>query len=322
MGFSTQIILCTVLVWLYDVSHGQDGSGLLGIPELSSEDVARIDVDDGAIEDWIEVVGEPVLTALDFYTYPGYGSYDPSDFDFRIWLGWNKKNTHIYCGLALIDDDYVNLFSRPEEQYRSNRNTMEVWDGNMQIYVDGDHSGEDGVLIPKNVTPETYLLYHAQFYTALGVTYDDGPHLEPMWSAGAIGTFKTGVKDWFLRPPYAYGGGGRYGENPTVAVTECYMTPFDLLDLESEEASEPSVLAAGKVIGFHIVVTDASGPNVRQPFVWPDPTLAAASGLLPWGDAMLLSKEGSAALEPDDTSESPGDSLASDSWGRIKASLF
>ena len=34
--------------------------------ELLDEDLDRIDLTDGSVEDWIEVVGEPSLTAADY----------------------------------------------------------------------------------------------------------------------------------------------------------------------------------------------------------------------------------------------------------------
>ena len=151
--------------------HGQEMSPLLAIPELSDHDLTRINVQDGSFEDWLEVVGDPVLTALDFFTYPGH-SFDPSDFDFRIWLGWNRNQSSISGALAAVDDDYFNHYSRPETEYRSRRHTMEVWDGSIQIYVDGDHSGG-------RMDPEPGF-FQAQFFTILGETFDNGPRLEPM----------------------------------------------------------------------------------------------------------------------------------------------
>ena len=52
--------------------------------ELLDEDLERIDLTDGSVEDWYEVLGEPALTASDFYWLNYH--YDPSELDFRIWL--------------------------------------------------------------------------------------------------------------------------------------------------------------------------------------------------------------------------------------------
>ena len=70
-------------------------------------DEAAIDVTDGSIEDWEELFGEPSLTSLDFTgftSYQGSGEsmdYNPSDLDFRIWLGWNGASDRIYVGRYL-----------------------------------------------------------------------------------------------------------------------------------------------------------------------------------------------------------------------------
>ena len=126
------ILLCALLLRLPGQSHAGEGHRLCDVPELSAEEAARIDVGDR----------KPVLTALDFHTDPGH-SYDPSDFDFRIWLGWNRGSGRIYAALAAADDDYVNEYSRPENDDvpESRRNLMGVWDGAVEIAIDGDHSG-------------------------------------------------------------------------------------------------------------------------------------------------------------------------------------
>ena len=48
------------------------------IPELTDEMRGRIDLNDGSVEDWLEVLGEPTLTPLDFFTLPLGSEYDPS----------------------------------------------------------------------------------------------------------------------------------------------------------------------------------------------------------------------------------------------------
>ena len=55
--------------------------------ELTDEMRARIDLKDGSVEDWLEVLGEPTVTPLDFVTSPWYSGYDPSSYDFRILAG-------------------------------------------------------------------------------------------------------------------------------------------------------------------------------------------------------------------------------------------
>ena len=209
------VLMATFPIWFHGISHGHEGDRVFAIPKLSMDDLAVIDVHDGLIDDWLEVVGDPALTALDFEVH---GSYDPSDFDFQVWLGWSREN-HLYFALVLIDDDYVNEFTRGGNRKTSRNHFMEGWDGSILVFVDGDHSG--GLMSLEGGEP---LDTQAQFYEALGVTFDDGPPLQLYYAEVVKGGLS---QDWFLVPPYADGGGARYGENPTVAVTEFYLTPFD-----------------------------------------------------------------------------------------------
>ena len=67
------------------------GDRLYPISYLSEETLAALDLDNANVEDWVEAVGEPTLTLLDFDLRPSYTqvtSYGPSNLDFRIWLGW------------------------------------------------------------------------------------------------------------------------------------------------------------------------------------------------------------------------------------------
>lgn len=43
---------------------------LYPIPELTDEMRDRIDLKDGSVDDWLEVLGEPTLTPLDLFTLP------------------------------------------------------------------------------------------------------------------------------------------------------------------------------------------------------------------------------------------------------------
>ena len=68
------------------------GDRLYPISYLSEETLAALDQDDASVEDWVEAVGEPTLTPLDFDLDSGhllvlYDHYDPTNLDFRIWLG-------------------------------------------------------------------------------------------------------------------------------------------------------------------------------------------------------------------------------------------
>ena len=78
--------------------------------------------------------------------------------------------------------------------------------------------------------------------------------------------------EWVTALPYADGGGGSTGDGPTTTITEFFVTPFDDLIWNSQEASVPSPLFDGKIIGFSITVPDFDTAPSRIPglshFVW------------------------------------------------------
>ena len=92
-----------LLLGLVYSSGAQQSERVYPIFELTDEDVALIDVMDGLIDDWLDVVGEPTLTALDFVLYPeeGHlpdaGAYDPASMDLRMWLAWHASSATGLC---------------------------------------------------------------------------------------------------------------------------------------------------------------------------------------------------------------------------------
>lgn len=66
-------------------------AGPVLIPELTDEDLTRIDLHDGSVQDWLQVVGEPILRPADMNIRVNFSRqyHDPGDLDFRIWLGWH-----------------------------------------------------------------------------------------------------------------------------------------------------------------------------------------------------------------------------------------
>ena len=65
---------------LSPVAHAHVGDQIYPFFELHDEDLDRIDLTDGSVEDWLEIIGEPSLAAADFYWEY---DYDPADVDFR-----------------------------------------------------------------------------------------------------------------------------------------------------------------------------------------------------------------------------------------------
>lgn len=68
------VVIMAGLLWgLTATAHAHVGTRLFPIIELTDEDLARIDLHDGSVDDWRDVVGEPSLTASEFYIGAGDG---------------------------------------------------------------------------------------------------------------------------------------------------------------------------------------------------------------------------------------------------------
>ena len=111
------ILSAGIALFGFGAAHGHGGDRVYPFYEIPDE--AAIDLKDGSIEDWMELFGEPSLTSLDFTAFEDQArirmDYDPSDLDFRIYLGWNGDTDRIYVGAIFIDDVYVG-----EDEYSSN----------------------------------------------------------------------------------------------------------------------------------------------------------------------------------------------------------
>ena len=274
--------------------------------ELLDEDLDRIDLTDGSVEDWLEVVGEPSLTASDFFWLNN--PYDPSELDFRIWLAWHQASATLWVAMERFDDLYFNLYDG------AGLHEMVSWDSSIAFMVDGDHTG-------------------GMYGQLLGINCEECTSAEVLWNhrqaqrwmaiAEAPGGGDTldydGASDWVIREPYAAAGGGVIGESPATTVTEFKVTPFDDLIYDDEDASQASTLHAGKIIGFSMSTTDnddlryddGNGRRIRISLSrgW---TVMVNADL--FVDGLLLGVGKDPAL--DDVT-----AVESSSWGRIKAAL-
>jgi hypothetical protein len=283
------------------------------VAELSDADLASIDLDDGDIGDWQEVLGEPTLTARDFIIF---GEPDIASFNFRIWLGWHDATNRIYVAMEQVDDVYFNQFDRTD--FMTPNFFLTGHDGSLRLYVDGDHSGGQYAYMGpyENEIEEWALLYGqgAQGYAALGQVFDGGTHISTMVTELLSQfSYDLGYADWFAWPPYAEGGGGARGESPSVVVTEFYVTPFDRLIWNSSEESQITDLFPGKTIGGNIVLGDHDGEDASRSsyslIQFTSELFGTADG---FGDFLLLGADGAV----------PGDTAVEGrTWARIKASL-
>ena len=233
------IIVSSVLIMMGAASAQR----IFPIVELTDADVARIDVHDASIDDWLEVSGEPTLTGLDFVPSIRSDPYDPADMDFRIWLAWHDPTDRIFVAMERSDDMYAN-----EYQYwpaENSPDTRTIWSYDSYISFDGDRSGGGA---------SSFWASTAQWYLAIAEVFADVPQL-------IIGS----VMDSFpfvVQPPFGDVGGGSFGQEPTLSVTEFYVTPFDRLmvgqsnQVDGLEQVVVSSLHVGKIIGFAIAVLD------------------------------------------------------------------
>ena len=263
--------------------------------ELTDEMRARIDLKDGSIEDWLEVLGEPTLTGLDFAAYPS-DTYDPSSYDCRLWLAWHDATDHLFVAAEIVDDFYVHLDEWPLEYFG---------DAAVLFFVDGDKSG--GIVVDNS----SYMhMVHAQLYTAFARTYSNDSNVDLSHVSST----------WMDRLPYADGGGAIVDSQPIFYVVEFFVTPFDRLIWDDPEESVIADLFEGKTIGFALSLADLDSEESSDP-VTPDSWLelfgpdASRDQLYVyesdlWASGILLGADGT-----------DGTAVESVSWARIKASL-
>ena len=295
-------------VYLFSAGSGEVHSEdrIYHILELTDSDLNTIDVKDGSVFDWQDVLGEPTLTARDFLTSPIFGPYDPGDLDFRIWLGWHDASDRLFVAMERVDDVYINILKQD-----GSLEVLVIQDSSIFFLVDGDHSGGQFM----GFGGDTPWSRHAQWYSAFAETFDNGPRvfLPPQ-------SF-TGTGRWFYAPPYAEGGGTSFGENPTFSVTEFYVTPYDLFVSTSADDSVVSDLSPGKIVGFLIMVldTDTDTGEIKSIHVLGREGIEFNEvGFPHWesaenfADGLLVGSGGSPP---------GGTAVESVSWARIKASL-
>ena len=170
MLLAAVLLLVTALGGEPSAAH--QGERLYVIPEITEEMLSGLDLHDGFIHDWEDLVGEPVLTLIDFVIPPPPPAFearqlDPSDLDFRIWLGWHAATDRIYVAAILSDDVYVNEYGRHDGRwiFMNQHDSMGIW-------LDGDHSG--GRWVPEGTrvdTPEKKLFYHQQAQGYAAISY-------------------------------------------------------------------------------------------------------------------------------------------------------
>ena len=307
------------LVFLPEVSvRAHVGDRVYPIAYLSDEMLEMIDLQDGSVDEWYDLVGDPIMTLLDFTEAWGEKALDPSDFDFRIWLAWHDDPARFYIAFVASDDSYKNTHDHTlDEGIRVN--------DSISVAIDGDHSGGAGCGL-SNCSEEDWLDAHGQtqYYDAIART-PNGPTLEDPTPKFFFQT-ETEEFAWTTLPPYAEGGGGVAGEMPFISVIELYVTPFDRRtgNWDSPEEIVVSDLADDQVIGFAFAVFDTDEsehgviwtPETMQPTTPDFDSLAVIDIAFLRADRFL-----DGLLLPGETGGLGDSAVGSVSWGRIKAAL-
>ena len=303
------VLTLTSLLGPAPAAFAHVGDEIYPLLELLDEDLARIDLTDGSVEDWYEVLGEPSLTASDFYWLNYH--YDPSELDFRIWLAWHKASNTIWIAMERFDDLYFNRYEGGGLSW------MHRWDSSIAFHVDGDHSaGQYGDWVAagrycEGCTPEHILRHNRQAQRWMAIAEA---------ANGEILDY-DGHSEWVIREPYAAAGSGVTGRRPAITVVEFKVTPFDDLIWDDEDASEVSQLGPGKIIGFTMTTNDNDateypdglGPKIQLSLGPEVLDLRVNASLFVDG---LLVGSGEDPSSYDDLS-----AVSPSSWARIKAAL-
>ena len=302
-----------------DPAAAHNGDRVFPISYLSEEALALLDQDDGFVEDWLDAVGEPTLTPLDFNLWTGmrrtstFDRHDPSSLDFRIWMGWTPDG-RIHVAGQFVDDVYVNEYDPLDDPY---------WYPNIHdsvtFMVDGDHTGGKYLWGQTNELEEAVQTNRqAQHYENIAINPSGGTRVVLLLTSVGALPFDEIEKpvDWMVHPPFARGGGSVFGENPTIWVTEFYVTCFDLLDHLNPENSVVSELGSGKTIGFDLIVHDYDVEPVGRYAHYELKYRGDDGGFLEEGANFFVD---GLLLGPDD--DFGNSAVQSTSWARIKASL-
>lgn len=249
---------------------------------------------DGRIDEWYELLGDPILTSLDFRGAISGSPPDPATLDFRIWLGWTSDPGRLYVAFVGTDDNYKNT-------HKSGR--LISHNDSVLLGIDADHSGGDicfGCEWPDEIAEA---FGRTQYYGAIART-ETGQLID---SAPLV----AGDNTWHIFPPYADAAGSVESEDPFISTIELYVTPFDRWanGADSQDAHEVSTLTAGKIIGFSIDVPDPDPQGESGGLYNMEGAGDSVAGMYAdqLTDALLLGPEGT--------------SVEAAAWGRIKAAV-
>ena len=149
-----------------------------------------------------------------------------------------------------IDDILVDPSSDPDGEVGP------IEEGLIGLEIDGDHSGGVYVVLEEEDQGSKSLWQGVQLFSGGPFSYLRKP------AVNMLSTVPPEECCWFSEAPFADVGGAAYGENPTVWVTEMYVTPFDRLVPESRDETVISKLRPDGLIGLRVTVFDDDDPQI------------------------------------------------------------
>ena len=174
-------------------------------PISSEETLALLDQDDGSVEDWVDAVGPPTFTPLDFELASestvgrrfdiSYDQLTPSNFDFRIWMGWSQEG-RIHVAGQFVDDSYINEYEPVDFRTRKLNGVFSSFDS-ISLFVDGDHTGGEYRFLASHGELENALKTNmqAQHFEAIA-RVPGGPMISlNSTTAGAIGFDELDIEE-------------------------------------------------------------------------------------------------------------------------------
>jgi hypothetical protein len=243
--------LAVVLAATAAGSHLPDGQEISAFrfPEGSDPEV------DGLLADWA-LVGPATLRTEDFIDLVGGSAVDPEDLEILVWVGWSPHTNRLYIAAQVRDDNHQ--VDRPE----GTAATRIFQDDDLEVFVDGDHSGGQYADFSDLSDSEQLRRNGAQAsHFVLAGPHDDGDFFVN-YSAAA----------WYSEPDGAYTRAALAIEGatggPAVVRYELSLAIFDEIDMTADFLSRRRRLAENDVIGFNLEFSDYDGHSELLDAKW------------------------------------------------------
>ena len=198
---------------------------------------------DGLLGDWA-IAGPATLTTDDFVDLVGEAPADPDDLDIRVWIGWSPHTNRLYVAAQVRDD------MRQVDRPAGTVTTRIFQDDDMEVFLDGDHSGGQYADFSDLGQEEQLKRNGAQAsHFVLAGPHDDGEFFV-IFSAAA----------WYAEADGQYTRAALSGEDPDggpgVVRYEVSLAVFDEVHMTADFLSRRRQLADGDVIGFNLEFSD------------------------------------------------------------------